>query len=160
MPCSTWARFDLGHVRLGARSTEFPKTTDLPSRKPEPRVRLSRGDQSIRCTHVPCVVGRATEQPHRHRRCQVAVCHLFSMARPLSCSRQVGLHGIKEARRRRLPDDDHPPALEAKLAKVGLAQSRPPQFFQSRSIQVGQSRSNFFWAKSVWPKSDWPKSVK
>ena len=41
------------------------------------------------------------------------VCHLFSMARPLSCPRQVGLHGIKEARRRRLPDDDHPHALEA-----------------------------------------------
>ena len=34
-------------------------------------------------------------------------------ARPLSCPRQVGLHGTMEARLRQLPDDDHPPALEA-----------------------------------------------
>ena len=46
------------------------------------------------------------------------------------------------------------------LAKVGLAKVGHPNFGQSRSIKVGQSRSTFFWPKSVWPKSDWPKSVK
>ena len=40
-----------------------------------------------------------------------------------------------------------------KLAKVGLATVGHPNFGQSRSIKVGQSRSHFFWPKSVWPKS-------
>ena len=38
-----------------------------------------------------------------------------------------------------------------KLAKVGH-----PNFGQSRSIKVGQRRSNF-WPKSVWPKSELAK---
>ena len=41
-----------------------------------------------------------------------------------------------------------------KLAKVGLAKVGHPNFGQSQSIKVGQSRSNLFWPKSVWGPTD------
>ena len=75
---------------------------------------------------------------------RLGVCHLFSMARPLSCPRQVGLHGITEARRRRLPDEDHPHALEGTKSRsrtMTFVVTRAPASRQTRAAALSNAKA-------------------